>query len=417
MARRHNQRVTLSTAAFAATPRHLFTREVIVCTEEGYRTLSADDPAAREDWLSLVYSDESLVTQDKPHAAGYLLPSGEPLRVPTSSSTMPSLMARMLEALDVDDGMRILEVGTGTGYNAALLSHRLGENNVISIDIDPYLVDLAAQRLAQLGHAPTLLASDGAAGAAEHGPYDRIIATAAVPAIPPAWIHQLKPGGRIRANLRGDLAGDTLCLLSKQGDNAEVIGPILPLGGHFMWLRPDPADPHRPHEHTPAAQRGTTSRTTTNLAPADIPADNGGFRFLLQLQLHAVQALWRGLAFEPDERTERDAVIVTAADGSRAEAFTHPTADGFHRVIQTGTRRIWDTVEVTHRLWNDLGRPAPGEVRRRRQRQHPIRVVRPRRQLAPLAATPRLIGPDRAKPRSQSPGFPYRRSRCSRAAS
>ncbi|MGB6162871.1 MAG: methyltransferase domain-containing protein [Pseudonocardiaceae bacterium] len=235
--------------AFAATPRHLFTPEVIITTPTGYRLLSGDNPASRQEWLSAVYSDESLVTQDKPHAGGHLLSSGEPLRVPTSSSTMPSLMARMLEALDIDDGMRILEIGTGTGYNAALLSHRLGEDNVVSIDIDPCLIKQAAHRIAQLGYTPTLLAGDGAAGAAEHGPYDRIIATAAVPAIPIAWIQQLTPGGKILANLRGDLAGGTLCLVTKTDDDDEMIGPFLPIGGHFMWLRPNCRGPSPRHPH------------------------------------------------------------------------------------------------------------------------------------------------------------------------
>ncbi|MEO7194936.1 MAG: methyltransferase domain-containing protein [Pseudonocardiaceae bacterium] len=346
--------------AFAATPRHLFTPEVIIGTEDGYRLLSSKDAAIQDEWLSVVYSDESLVTQDKPHAAGHRLASGEPLRVPTSSSTMPSLMARMLEALDIGDGMRVLEVGTGTGYNAALLSHRLGDRNVVSIDIDPCLVDQAARRLAQLGHEPTVVAGDGAAGAAEHGPYDRIIATAAVPEIPLSWVQQLKPGGKILANLRGDLSGGTLCLLTKQDDDDEVIGPILPIGGHFMWLRPDPSDPHRPHEHTPAIQRGTTSRATTRVDPATIPVDDEGFRFLLQLQLHGVMSVHASQAFDPATRDRRDAVITTAADGSRAEAFTQTQPDGSHRVVQSGPRRIWDTVEATHRLWRDLGRPTPG---------------------------------------------------------
>lgn len=345
--------------AFAATPRHLFTPEVIVTTPDGYRRLSGDDMAHQGEWLAEVYSDQSLVTQDKPHAAGHLLPSGEPLRVPTSSSTMPSLMAQMLEALDVDDGMRVLEIGTGTGYNAALLCHRLGDRDVVSVDIDPVLVDQAAHRLDQLGYTPTLCAGDGAAGVAEHGPYDRIIATAAVPAVPIAWVQQLKPGGKILANLRGDLAGGTLCLLTKEGDEDEVIGPILPIGGHFMWLRPDVDDPHRSHERTATTQRGTTSRTTTTLNPAEVPVDDDGFRFLVQLQLHGAKNLWRGPAFDPVIRGEVDAVIATAADGSRAEAFTSPEPDSAHRVVQAGPRRIWDTIEATHRLWRDLGQPTP----------------------------------------------------------
>lgn len=347
--------------AVAATPRHLFTPVVIVTSPEGYRRLSGDDPTDRDEWLSLVYSDESLVTQDKPHVAGHILPSGEPLRVPTSSSTMPSLMARMLEALDVRDGMKILEIGTGTGYNAALLSHRIGDRNVVSVDIDPGLVHHAAKCLADLGHSPTLVAGDGAAGAPEHGPYDRIIATAAIHEVPFAWFQQLKPGGKILANLRGDLAGRTLCLLTKHDGDDEVIGPILPIGGHFMWLRPDAADPHRPHEHTLTQRRWPVSRTTTRLDPAGIPVDDEAFRFLLQLQLHRAHSLHREQTFDPSTRSERTAVIATAADSSRAEAFTQPEPNGTYQVIQSGPRRIFDTVEATRRLFDDLGRPTPDE--------------------------------------------------------
>ncbi|MDQ3403210.1 MAG: hypothetical protein M3548_07420, partial [Actinomycetota bacterium] len=299
--------------AFLATPRHLFTPEIIITGPDGYRLLSDGDSTGRQEWLCAVYSDESLVTQDKPHAAGHVLPSGEPLRVQTSSSTIPSLMARMLEALDLDDGMRVLEIGTGTGYNAALLSHRL----------------------AQLDYAPTPLTGDGTTGAAVHGPYDRIIATAAVSEIPISWARQLDPGGKILVNLRGDLAGGTLCLLSRKDEDDEVIGLILPIGGHFMWLRPNVDDPHRPHEHTRTALRGTVSRGVTHLDPGQVPVDDDGFRFLLQLQLHAVQALWQGLAFDPVTHDERDAVIVTAADGSRAEAFTSREDDDSHRVVHT----------------------------------------------------------------------------------
>ena len=343
-------------AAFSDTPRHLFTPQILTTTPDGTRRrLTAEHHG---EWLALTYSDTSLVTHDLPHGAGYLLLNGEPLRVPTSSSTMPSLMARMLETLDVHDGMRVLEIGTGTGYNAALLTHRLGSANVVSIDIDPTLVDHAGQRLTMLGHHPHLATGDGAAGVPDHGPYDRIIATAAVHEIPLAWIRQLAPGGKILCNLRGDLAGGTLCLLTKHDSSNEVIGPVLPLGGYFMWMRPHLDDPHLPHEHD-RARRVTAGRTSTLLDPTVIPIDAESFRFLFQLQLHGARALYRGEAFDPLTRTQRDAVTITAAGGSRATAFTEPGPDGTFRVVRTGPRRLWDTLESTHRLFVELDHPAP----------------------------------------------------------
>ncbi|MBV9313972.1 MAG: hypothetical protein JO100_09565 [Pseudonocardia sp.] len=88
------------------------------------------------EWLDAVYSDDSLVVQraDAPGVEDW----------PTSSSTMPSLMVRMLELLNVTDDSRVLEIGTATGYNAALLCHRLGADQVASIELHPGLAAAAA---------------------------------------------------------------------------------------------------------------------------------------------------------------------------------------------------------------------------------------------------------------------------------
>lgn len=75
----------------------------------------------------------------------------------------------MLEALDIQEGQRILEIGTDTGYNAALLGHRLGDDNVFSVDIDPELIDTARRRLADIGRHPHLAAGNGAEGWRGHG--------------------------------------------------------------------------------------------------------------------------------------------------------------------------------------------------------------------------------------------------------
>jgi methyltransferase of ATP-grasp peptide maturase system len=339
--------------AFAAVARHVFTPTLLLSTPDGYRAVS-DTPGDREEWLERVYSDDSLVTEVQPHAAGYRLPSGQPVQVPTSSSTMPSLMARMLEALRVDTGMRVLEIGTGTGYNAALLSHRLGSAQVTSIDIALKLVEQARTRLERLGYTPTLVTGDGTAGVPGHGPYDRIIATAAVPDIPDAWIHQLAPGGKILANLRGELSGAYLCLLTCHGDEAS--GPLLDLGGHFMWLRPAADDPHR--VHPPRRTDAPSADTVAIDDPATVPLEDDGFRFLLQAQLPGAQALYRGQDIDPATGQAAEAIVLTATDGSRAAAFTQPAA-GRYRIVQSGPRRLWDTLTATVQLWRTLGEPTP----------------------------------------------------------
>jgi Protein-L-isoaspartate(D-aspartate) O-methyltransferase (PCMT) len=102
--------------------------------------VDGSDPTRRAEWLEAVYSDTALTTQLGQIDPGSTL---RPLTVPASSSTKPTLMARMLADLHAHPGHRVLEIGTGTGYNAALLCHRLGDCNVCSIDIHPGLIHAA----------------------------------------------------------------------------------------------------------------------------------------------------------------------------------------------------------------------------------------------------------------------------------
>jgi methyltransferase of ATP-grasp peptide maturase system len=342
--------------AFEQTPRHVFVPSIITINESGPTTMSGTHPAQHQSWLEQVYSDDSLVTQYLAHPS-LMMAGAKPLLVSTSSSTMPSLMARMLEALDVHDGHRVLEIGTGTGYNAALLCHRLGSDNLVSIDIDPTLVAAAREHLASLGHHPTLVVGDGAAGVAPHAPYDRIIATAAVADVPLPWIEQLAPGGKMLANLRGDLAGGTLCLLTKDCED-EVIGPILHLGGHFMWLRSQADSPLRIPERSHIRSSRHSARTSTAL-DASMLVDNDSFRFLLQLQLRGARGFRLTKVHDPITRTLRDGIFVETSDGSYAEAIAEDGVDEQLRVIQAGPRLLWDSVEVAHQLWRHLGQPGP----------------------------------------------------------
>ena len=118
---------------------------------------------------------------------------------PISSSSQPAIMAIMLDQLALAPGQRVLEIGTGTGYNAALIKHIVGPSGaVVSVDIEPDLVDLAREHLASAGYPEvTVVAADGAGGYPPGAPYDRVIATVGVSDLAPAWLRQAGPGARI----------------------------------------------------------------------------------------------------------------------------------------------------------------------------------------------------------------------------
>ena len=151
--------------AFRAVPRHLFLPQV---------------PLAR------AYADEAVAVQSVDG-------------VTTSSASQPSMMAIMLEQLDLRPGHRVLEIGAGTGYNAALLARIVGPaGRVVAVDIDPDLIRDAARHLVDAGvRGVELVCGDGALGHPPGAPYDRILLTVGSGDIRPEWIAQLAPGGRL----------------------------------------------------------------------------------------------------------------------------------------------------------------------------------------------------------------------------
>src|SRR5215469_12993097 len=153
-------------AAFARVPRHIFVPEV---------------------GAAAAYRDEALVIKCGPDG------------MPVSSSSQPAMMAIMLEQLDLRPGHRALEIGTGSGYNAALMAEVVGPGGqVVSIDIDPELADRARSSLIEAGYDDvSVLCADGGYGNPADAPFDRIIVTAGAWDIAPAWLEQLGPGGRL----------------------------------------------------------------------------------------------------------------------------------------------------------------------------------------------------------------------------
>ena len=116
---------------------------------------------------------------------------------PISSSTQPTMMAIMIEQLCLEPGNRVLEIGAGSGYNAAIMAHIVGDTgNVVTVDIDQDIVDEAAANLSKTGfHNVTCVCGDGFKGVPTEQFYDRVIVTVGAYDVSPHWVEQLKDGG------------------------------------------------------------------------------------------------------------------------------------------------------------------------------------------------------------------------------
>ncbi len=138
-----------------------------------------------------------------------------------SSSSQPSMMAIMLRQLRLQPGMNVLEIGAGSGYNAALMQHLVGDNGkVTSIEIDAQIAEAARQNLQRASMGEVLVVDgDGSTGYAPRASYDRIIATAGIWDVPQAWVRQLKPRGLLVAPLWVD-GFEVSAALMLQGDGS-----------------------------------------------------------------------------------------------------------------------------------------------------------------------------------------------------
>ncbi|MFD7289899.1 rRNA adenine N-6-methyltransferase family protein [Streptomyces sp. NPDC059863] len=306
----------------------------------GYRPCDRDrDP---DGWLTAAYSDAPLVTQFVTESDG--------TRSPSSSASQPSTVLRLLEDSRLTDEDRILEIGTGAGYNTALLCARLGSGAVTSVEVDADLTARARANLEVLSYAPTVAHTDGELGWAAAAPYDRILATCSVRSVPVAWLDQTAPGGRIVTPWDSAwCCYGTLRLTKLADDSAE--GNFAAYGSYMLisGQRTDVElfrDVLRPGQVT---REGTTSLSPWSVAGADPALD-----FHIGL---TVPGVWHSWDTEPEGAHTRlwlanDTATSWASvdyDGRQAETFT---------VTQHGPRQLWDEVAAAHELWLLAGRPS-----------------------------------------------------------
>lgn len=313
-----------------------------VHADDGYRPLErATDPAR---WRGLVYADEALLTQVD-------APSGTtPAPLPASSAGKPSVLARMLAALDVRDGHRVLEIGTGNGYNAALLCARLGESQVTTVEMDPALTDQARHALAAAGYSPTVVTGDGDGGWTAEAPYDRVIATRTTHRIPVTWLDQTSLDGVIVLPWGTELHDGVLLRLTVGIDpEGQIVasGPVIG-DAPFPWM---PTQTPAERDVTTAVQhRSDATISRTPLDPRHV-IEVGDAAFAA-----GVLAPDCGSHIEYGADGAWTLWLASAFCGSRASVDYVPGADDFE-VRQYGPRSLWDEVEAGYRWWRQAGCP------------------------------------------------------------
>lgn len=329
--------------ALLEVPRHLFIPAAASAFADDDRCQVIDREGDEPGWWQVVYSDVAITTQADDGATDPATGTG----MPTSSASQPSLILAFLNLLDVHDGHRVLEIGTGTGWSAALLSWRLGAANVTTIEVDEQVAAQAAVNLSQAGYAPHLVTTDGAAGWPAGAPYDRIHVTCGIDHVPHAWIRQTRPGGRIVLPwMPGNPVGYQV-RLDVLGDGTATGRMYAP--ANYMMLRSQRKsrawNPHHAEDAT---------RSTTRVDPREIDRAGRAAELVIVTQVAGIG--WHPV---PDDDGCFSLLLFEAANpnGSWAACDYEPGHDDFD-VVQYGPRRLWDEVCTAYLHWVGLGRPA-----------------------------------------------------------
>jgi protein-L-isoaspartate O-methyltransferase len=307
-----------------------------------------DRAADPERWRALVDADDAVTTQVDDGG-----PDG-PGR-PTSSSSAPSVMVRMLDAAQIGRRCRVLEIGTGTGWNTAALCRLTGDDAVdrgayvTSVEVDPDVAEHARRALRAARLEPWVATGDGAAGFPARAPYDRVLSTCAVGRIPPAWLRQTRVGGRIVTpwSPHPSQPGGLLLVL-------DVVEPGRASGRFrdplaFMWERGQrdsaPPPPETGADGEPDAVELIDRDPWALLSPDEV--------WPLWLR---VPGWTYGVRTGADGRPHP---WVASTSGTPGWARLTPAGD-LWRVEHGGPRRIWDELVAARRWWAAQRSPAPG---------------------------------------------------------
>ncbi|MGH4019050.1 MAG: protein-L-isoaspartate O-methyltransferase family protein [Pseudonocardiaceae bacterium] len=330
--------------AFEQVARHLFIPDTIWRLDRAAdgRLLPLHRGTDPEHWLECAYADAPVDTQVDD---GQPADDGTGFEV-TSSASQPSVVADMLAALDAQPGLRVLEIGTATGWNAALLAHRVGAENVTSIEIDPAIAEQARIALGRAGFGTvTVHTGDGAEGDRDGGPYHRVIATVGVSAVPYSWIAQTVPGGRVVVPLTNTYQPPGIVALTVHNDGTASGRLATPAA--FMALRAQRIP--RPHADFIGEPEHTCQ---TQLHPWRLVGDRNAATAIGQRLGDGIHTHY--------EETENTGVEWLLDPTTRSWASIEVAPQPPYEVSQGGPRQLFDEVAGAYQWWCDAGEPVVG---------------------------------------------------------
>ncbi|GAA2970870.1 methyltransferase domain-containing protein [Streptomyces enissocaesilis] len=285
----------------------------------------AHDPGR---WAELVYPgpNDSTITQITDGLA-------------TSSLSCQSVVVDMLDSLMVEPGHRVLELGTGLGWNAALLSERAGPGQVTSVEADAQLAAAAREHLKGVGAEVAVEVGDGTRGFPDRQPYDRLVATYAVDEVPWAWVEQMRPGGRI-VTPWGRL-GHVALTVAADGQSASGW-----MQGLAMFMPSRDTAPGKPLDQV----RGDALPETEGPIARDLLPlhSDWNLRFALRVVLPEVRITTEAA----------DGVIAWLHDGRSSWATLVSPETGPAVAYQGGPRRLAEEVDRAWKRWQDAGAPS-----------------------------------------------------------
>lgn len=325
-------------AAFRAVPRHRFLDTFFLGGRGGYRRVSLDTDDPAPEYLDLIYSDEVVVTRVDERGR------------PISSSSQPGLIAQMLEMLNLTGGMKILEVGAGTGYNAALMAEIVGpEGHVVTVDIQEDVIEQARRQLLRAGFEHVeVVAGDGTFGWKRGAPYDRIVATVGTSDLSPHWVDQLDMSGRMLLPI--SYGGSTPLVEVRRfaGETAPAEGRVVGMSGFMPTTGELSADGRERTRFRQSPQR------VAQVWPELTPVRRVPFWFYLAISDDRTDLMpepgrpevraWSGWSFGLSSTEGR--VIVGSRD-----------------VWLQGDDRLWKALDEAHARWVELGMPMPADFR------------------------------------------------------